>query len=535
MMRLELTRQFAHSRFPEIGVPYRVFRDSGNQFLAVCSYFPLLGWSGRTAYDGQAIVNRICLYSQASMRLLSHLDIRSGVNDLSFHPTEPIIALATGGYDGGYMFEGSLTIWHWDIRQHHSVFLESRDVVRCRFEEAGGITALLHPRNEEEYEDVDAFETYIGVTLPDFGPPDNLQVVNDYFDPRLVDLGPADPSQFGFEWPDQTQRMSDQDVRMLVDLGFEQRGSVGDILSLDSERFALCHTACHLEIWSALHGREAAFSGDGHGVELIPRSSGECLVHVHHHDRRRAFSEERSELFRYSHGKLAPFLSLKHSGSFSADSSGRILARDTGDHSRQRPRRTDHLFSPDGSEIFSRDLGHYDTFNHCLRLNGGRELYYLRGTPADQHLHKVLCAIDQDGRSKEVMPWDMPEGHLMSPVAVFVQGTHLVRGCQVYNPAGSRRAGLLECLSLQGRSLWKLPLEGCFTCLAALDFSGLVAFALTDGRLGVVEIGDGRLFYCEPVSIDGVPTIVTALCSHGEGLLAGTIDGRVLLYRITYS
>ncbi|MBN2194694.1 MAG: hypothetical protein JW751_17900 [Polyangiaceae bacterium] len=64
--------------------------------------------------------------------------------------------------------------------------------------------------------------------------------------------------------------------------------------------------------------------------------------------------------------------------------------------------------------------------------------------------------------------------------------------------------------------------------VAAAD-ARYVIFALTNGRLGVIDASGGELIHDERVVADGVQTVVTALAVQDWTLLVGTIDGRLLL------
>ena len=104
--------------------------------------------------------------------------------------------------------------------------------------------------------------------------------------------------------------------------------------------------------------------------------------------------------------------------SFSIDRQGRILARDTGDLHRKRARR-DRVLDPSGKVLLEKDLGHYDRFNHYVRLDGEEELYFLRGSPPSSHEAKRLCGIDLGGSVRERMVWDQESEHSMEGCAAF--------------------------------------------------------------------------------------------------------------------
>jgi len=122
-------------------------------------------------------------------------------------------------------------------------------------------------------------------------------------------------------------------------------------------------------------------------------------------------------LMRISTEGLTPAKHFDRAYSFSVDADVWMLARDVG---RTDEARRDLLLTPLLEEVWSGALGHYDCFNHYVRVDGRRgELFFLRGTPANQHTHKQLVAIDHAGLTRVVMAWDAPDGgaHLKNGAA----------------------------------------------------------------------------------------------------------------------
>ncbi len=533
-MRLTFDHEITDPQFSEIGRPYRQFRDNTRQLIAICSKFDPIGWSGRMAREGQTLHHRVSIYTAGSYQRLAVMDFRFPINDLAFHPTEPKIAVASGCYDGGFCFEGELLLWDWTTGICNSLLGEWREAVRCRFNEINQIVVLLRPRHEEEFENLDAWETYLGLVLHDFRPAQAIFPQYQGNDPRLADLEPSNPSLWGFEAPlnPDIPVLTQENFEELRANGFEERHLIYDILWLNEDMFATTHQLCHVEIWNLKTGRQAAHTGEGHGVELLPHDEG-LLVHVFRKDDWKTSKPECSTLFLLRGNKLAVFREFDHGCSFSTDATGNILARATADHIRHERIRTDRVLDPHGLTITERNLGDYDCFNHCLRLNSGRALYFLQGTPPTSHQNKKLCSIDENGSIQEILTWDEGESHMMSCVADFISNHELIRACEIYHSKSPGRTALIECLSItNGKSLWRTPMEGCFTAISTDHGEEIIAFSKTNGILGIISSKTGEVLLEFQLSIAGVPTIATALSMRKNMLLVGTIDGRLLLYRI---
>jgi len=74
--------------------------------------------------------------------------------------------------------------------------------------------------------------------------------------------------------------------------------------------------------------------------------------------------------------------------------------------------------------------------------------------------------------------------------------------------------------------------NGSFTALATVPASDQIVYAQANGSFGLIDANSGTLGVDSPLSVDGVPTIITALSIRDDRLVAGTIDGRILLFRV---
>lgn len=174
-----------------------------SQVAALASEIDLLYWPGRAVYEGRRIRYRLSLYDGDLESRLGVFDrARFPINDVAFHPTRPLVAVGTGSYDGGYMFEGDLWLWNWETGEVRSLLGESRDVTACRRVDADRLAVLLHPRDEEEFPGAEdkAFETYVGLVIEDLRDirESGVRSIGSDPDPRLADLQPIQPATLGF-------------------------------------------------------------------------------------------------------------------------------------------------------------------------------------------------------------------------------------------------------------------------------------------------------------------------------------------------
>jgi hypothetical protein len=524
--RVELQTEITPSRFAEVGRPYAMWWRGENVanhppgLVALASAFDCRFWHGRGLDAGRTLRNRLSLYAGDFERRVAVCDAaRFPINDVAFHASEPWLAIATGRYDGGYAFDGALYAWNWETGECRSLLAESRDVARCRFLDGHRLAVLLRPATDEEFADADAFTTFVSVVLDDLRPMRATALPGGERDPRLVNLRPVNPADLGFRVPDpHAAALTRDDQQHLARVGFEERARVWDVAWLDPERIATVHGGCHLELWRLPGEREACVRGVGHGVQLLPHQHG-LLVHVV------AAQPERSTLFALRGGSLEEWRRFDNPCSFSLDRHGRILARDISQA------RRDRIIDSSGQLVLEADLGHYDCFNHYIRLDGDDELYFLRGSPQSSYRAKHLCGIDVAGTVRERMRWDDEGEHLMDSCAALGAGGTIVRG---FSPRASRppaRDAAIERFSLtEDRSLWRIDLDAEVT--AIVTTGNYVVAALTSGHLLVIASSSGELLQDVALAIDKVPTVATALAVHGQRLLVGTIEGRLLLYTV---
>jgi WD40 repeat protein len=532
-MSLVVETELTPSRFAEIGRPAGAYRRSNGGVVALVSDFDLLYWPARGTYEGHWLRHRISLYSADLRTRLGVFDgARYPINDVAFHPSHPVLAVATGSYDGGWCFEGEFFLWNWETTQAVKVLSENREVSRIRFVDSDTLALLLRPRDEEEYGEDAAFDTFIGGTLNDFRGFQELGLREGDTDPRIARFVPIDPGALHLH--PGSFKPEDHERQWREDLGapdFEPRHRVWDVAWLGPDRLLAVHDRCHLESWSLTGRREHIILGDGHGVQLL-RFGKNAFVHVLERANVFTGSHDKSTLLELRDDELVRVAGFDHGVLFSVDRAGRFLCRDTGDLARKRERR-DAVIDSSGRILLSQDLGHYDCFNHYLRIDSADDLYFLRGTPAPSHKSKVLCRIDTTSSVKECFRWDTEEQHLMCGTAWLLSTGTLVRTYRVYDAHPQRFSAYVEAHEMPaGRRRWRRSVSALVTCLTHLEGHPWLIYALTNGRVGVLHAETGDLEFETNLHRDGVSTVALSMCALGDRIAFGTIDGRLLLLRI---
>lgn len=509
-----------------------VFFDPAGEIAAVASEFPLLANPrARAAYGGQTLRYRVALYRRGSPIPFAACDeLRHPINDVAFHPAQSVVAIGAGSYDGGYLFEGDLLVWDWRSGLSRRLFHNTPEVARCAFDPAGdGIEAWVRPWDEEwaglpdEPPDA-AFSTLFVVCAPygaatwsDAGPRE-LELSSDAIAPDGDRPAPAPEARLA-QW-----------------LGLPQlanRPAIHDLAWLDAKRIAVAHGGCLLEIHDIEDGLAATYAGAGHGVEII-RAAG---IHVHAVEpskRPDAMWRQDARLYTLTDEGLDLVGEYDGEYTFSASSPGVLLGRRNRVPAAKNAR--DLLRDLNSGAEQRIDLGHYDCFNHYLRISGAPSLFCVQGTPASSHEAKRLCIVMPDGQAKSLWPVlkanDKPDSHAMELAGCHVedaQGAGLVISGRHYSPAVNVAcAGFIYRKPLdRDRELWRHSTTASASAVVFMPGPGLIAAAFLDGGLLLLDAASGEVRLRARMRLDGLPTLVFALDAHEDKLALGTADGRI--------
>jgi hypothetical protein len=551
-MVLEQIQTIQAGDFPELGTPSGIYHGRDGAITAIATVFGKLWWPARILYDGQRLLYRVSLYDARGDRLALYDDCRFPVNDIAIHPVLPIIAIATGRYDGGYAFEGALLIYYWEENTAFSVLNEIREVTHCRFSDDGDtLTILVHPITDADFDwDFEqASNTYYQCTLPTSSltpaPPGNPQSLPS--DPRLMGLPPVDPTILGFS----RDRIERADLIISVTTWaashgktFEERHHVWDLVWLPHNRVAYLHSGCLIEVFD-INSRESVqwplpvtLTGNDSHVQNTQlhytAASDELFVNVVAFGSRDV-SKLMSLLYRTTlSGEVKECQQFNAPFAFSWDASDYCLGRNI---EPQGDAQTAFLFR-EGKQPMPLGLGHYDGANHYLRLDGGKSLYFLQGTPSSSHQKKYLCSLDSEsGKQTRLWPADTKndhEHHMMHFDGCLVSDNAVVLTSVYYQPDPTLPVqGFITRHDLQtGCVQWQQSVGAQAAATAYCAVADVVICALVDGSLHLFKATTGEIQFADQMIVDGIPTIPLSLSVNDNRVAVGTMDSRVVIYRL---
>jgi hypothetical protein len=194
----------------------------------------------------------------------------------------------------------------------------------------------------------------------------------------------------------------------------------------------------------------------------------------------------------------------------------------------------DLLLSPDLEERTWHDLGHYDSFNHYIRVDRAPSLFLIQGTPPNSGKRKYLCTVTAGGEVERLWPLlaDTADqaSHAMECCFCYIHdhdGPGLIVAGRHYNSNPRQPySGFFYRKSLDGRELWRHTTNASATSIKVVTESGLVLAAFLDGTVAILRGDTGKIVRWEPFKPDGHTCIIIALDVDRAQLAIGTIDGR---------
>jgi hypothetical protein len=510
------------------------FENGDKSILAVASTFPLLtNPPARAAYAGHKLRHRLSLHRPGEQAPFAWFDdVRLPINWVSFHPQEPVIAIAAGTYDGGWMFEGELLLWNWTENSWRKPVSQIPEVVWVNFGfEGTTLDLIVRPWDEEwggdpnGHED-DAFTRFYGASTI---------AHSAVAGPELV-LNPA--ARLGgdkleiLSAADEFKKDALKSVAAWLTISkLVERSAIWDVSWLGPDKIASVSDDCLLQINDLTGAKLSHIEGDGYGAAII--SSEPPLVHV---ARRRTWDDDEvvSRLLAIQDGTLVELGTYAGSYSFTGSSNGTVLGRL--DRHRRGSATSDLLIEVATGVVAAIDCGQYDCFNHFLGVDGAPANYFLQATPSDGHERKRLCRLDAHGNVESLWPVLHQDGsyasHAMECCGCFLEdsaGAGIVLAGRHYDPNPSTpTSGFIYRKSLNAdRELWRHSTAAASSAIVHVGRLGIIAAAFLDGTLKLIDAVTGAIRAAGRVTIGAQPTVIFSLSANELALAIGTFDGRV--------
>ena len=513
MPRLVLQSVFGGDAFAEVGEPTGIYSSPDGRYLAVAGTVDDYAWSRGGYGPATTLLHRVVVYDTGNLDPIADTNAgRYRINDVAWHATEPIVAIGAGEYDGGFYFKGDLILWDLDNQRSARPFsLDGypfgRQVVSCAFERDGSLSIQAMPVGGT------ASLTYYRVRSLSI-PESTWRRFEDRVIPPFDHFDETEIARTGWEvveelWPSTVPIMSELGaIAKGHGRSYEPRWMAWDVAWAPDGRVLAVRNGTALEGWrrdGTLEFR-VPHRSDGTRVTVSPGGNrAYCCV----------WSRNPDDDFRENPNKYAAVLEIDLESA-----EAREVATDPTDTAPWGYRR--------------------------LRMEGAPAAYYERASSeprGNRLIPKSGWVATGDPTTAEVrdlfsLEWDEArDGNLSADASVYIDddsGPALIIACHVISPPPTHER-YLEINRRQvpsGECIWSERVDDPVVALAHLAGTGLVAFSLRDGGLGLLSAADGRTVSEEPASIDGIPTGILSLASREDEIAAGTIDGRVAIYRL---
>ncbi|GLC28925.1 hypothetical protein [Clostridium omnivorum] len=540
-LSLELKNILGKGAFSEIGHPTGFYWNRDRTRFAIASSFGYIQWSARGMTTRMRLRYRVSIYETKNIKRLAVLDdLHYPINDIAFHQHLNLVAIATGCYDGGYFFEGDLVAWDYKDNKHRSLLQESREVVKCSFEDEGDTLSFIIKPATEEDEDGNSIEDKL------YG-----YKTNKYLEGKIILEESAEITLDEAKDYEKVAIMNALEIEKLLKTlalennnYYEERMLIWDLIWRNSDEIICTGSKFALELWNTRGEKKLHIDEVENGVQLFMVPNGEkVLINVNNYnnllDMKLSQGSSIHEVEIESR-KLTKRVSKDYPLSLSLSSEGYFLARNCDCmRSKKKSVASDFILDNNLNQIESYYFGYYDFINNYIQINGKPELFFIQGTPKESHENQWVCTINPITKIiRRLFPLEWNEKrnyHLFSDGGCYCEdelGEALVLATRIYNGRGNGDTILMRRDLKKGNLTWEAIFKSQITALVFSKEHSSIIFALSEGKIGAISSINGLIEFMDEVTIDGVPSVIMSLSYYNGNIAGGTVDGMIMHYKI---
>lgn len=516
-MKIKNREILGRSCFDEITNPNRLFEFLELGILCVShSYYAQ--WSGRHLDLSK---ENLSVYSSETLNLISHIDeLKFPINDVDFDKEKQLLLIATGSYDGGYCYEGELFCYDISNCKLIKLIEDSREYSTCKFK-GSDIEFKVLPSNDQEEFTLSTYSTTIELN--------NIKSLKDL---NLIESISYDENSYDFEEHQSNLKKLSARLTQLADkinLNYQHRSMAWDLKFIDDNNLFIGFTQGKVGILdiskNKLITRIVAENSDcaqvfkGFGKEDLYVNLSNRMVGV----------KDYNTVFRLDSSLIKSEMVAQGVFCLSQSENGNFLARQT-DY--QDKKKKDILFDSSFKKITENRLGHYDIFNHYIRIDGEPNLFALLGKPREQHQNKELIELSPNNlKELSSVRLESQPVHLNNLNGVKIKEKYIIEG-KIYNPSPSINEHVVFALNKQGKKVWQTEIfkqtSGITKLENQLDY---VCLILLSGELLIIDCSTGKisLKVNRNKDINGYPLSVT---NKGNKIAIGYDNGLIEIIEI---
>ncbi|MFF9867183.1 PQQ-binding-like beta-propeller repeat protein [Streptomyces sp. NPDC013953] len=522
----DVRRVFGDEPFAQTGEPAVAVVDDRSRLIAVGGDVGWLQWSGDGAADQKWTGHRAGVYERDGLRCRHLVQSSYPVRSLAFHPVLPLLAVATGSYDGGYFFEGELLLVDLDTGTVVSALEDWREVRAVEWLSGTALRLVLSPPDDWDNPGAHGQGHTAVVERADW---------------RAVADGAIGARELAAPPEPLPVRDSAEEARRLLaelaaaaGLPWSRRRRVWAVEGLEDGRVLAALDGVLAESWLPSGERQWAVGDEQGGRQLVPAAGGTSVwANSERRGRRSPADRETTRLVRIAvdGGRVLE----------TADPEGPVVLVPGGGRAVLRPLevprgRTGRLvLLRSGGPAEGPGVSGFDPFNHAFPVRRAGRPYLLVGSdPGEPHVDKWVTALEADGTLRRLFPhsWAAEEHHGGGPAVET--GRSLVHAGTVHHGHGLQPGGayVVRRSLTDGAVRWQYRSDHPAT---ALDTDGATVYVTCNsGSLVALDAGDGSVRWRTELRVGGAPTVGLSLAvAPGDRLLVGTVDGRILEYALT--
>ncbi|MFB9931037.1 hypothetical protein ACFORO_21835 [Amycolatopsis halotolerans] len=491
---LTVQQVLGDGRFAEVGDVRLTETDSRTGHVAVGGALGRPLWAGHSvaSSSGPTAWNRVGVYRADTLECVHLVRLYWPVNALAFHPELPILAIGSGSYDGGYFYEGELTVLDLESGHATSLLKDRREVTGLRWRDRHTLDAKISVPTEDDENELGTTTMDVAIAVPDWraAKARSLQVNGVAVAPTATPFAPE-----------------------------KRRRQAWAVAALSDGRILASLDRVAVECWSATGEREWSVPASGVGCQLyVDPAENTAVLNTWTGWTGSASTVERVRL---ADGHVEPVRTLDRPAVVVTDETGQLAIRpETGP--------TEVL--PSDSRV---ELGRYDLINHFFDIRRAPTLLFLQGMGARAHEDKWIVAFDPTRqRTERLFPleWDAAQGRqLFGGPGVFVDGS-IVHATAVHNGAGllPGNSCVVRRSYPDGKAQWVFTADHQVTAMDTIGCTVYVAF--NSGEIVALDATDGQLLGRQHLQVNGHPVVPLSMSAAAPNrLIIGTLDGRVLV------
>jgi outer membrane protein assembly factor BamB len=235
---------------------------------------------------------------------------------------------------------------------------------------------------------------------------------------------------------------------------------------------------------------------------------------------------------------LHPIVSYDGAYTFSVSQDGLVLGRGDRSFGRKssRTKSVDVILNPTTGVETRRNLGHFDVFNHYLRIDNAPYLFFVQGTPPDNYARKCLCSVGPGKTVRRHWPILVDDGDKPNSANYPMECSFAYlrdKAGEGIVAAGRYYTGRMECGGFfyrrdlpSGGEAWRHATQASPTAIKCVPGSDVVLAAFLDGGLWAVRSDTGKILYKEMFATGSHANVIFSFDVDTTHFYFGLLDGR---------